>query len=157
MSIFSFLKDVGHKFLDNGHDGAAALNGEALASKIQQTLAGLNLGVDAPKVTVQDGKAVIEGNAASQEAYEKAILAVGNTQGISQVESKLVTPVATQIPKFYTVKSGDTLSKIAKEEYGNANAYMQIFEANKPMLKDPDAIYPGQQLRIPQDQHKQAA
>ena len=51
--------------------------------------------------------------------------------------------------QFYTVKSGDTLSKIAKEFYGEANKYNQIFEANKPMLKDPDKIYPGQMLRIP--------
>jgi nucleoid-associated protein YgaU len=47
------------------------------------------------------------------------------------------------------VKPGDTLSKIAKEAYGDANAYMKIFEANKPMLANPDKIYPGQQLRIP--------
>ena len=51
--------------------------------------------------------------------------------------------------KFYTVIKGDTLSKIAKEFYGNANDYMKIFEANKPMLSHPDKIYPGQNLRIP--------
>jgi nucleoid-associated protein YgaU len=50
----------------------------------------------------------------------------------------------------YTVKSGDTLSKIAKEFLGNANAYMEIFNANKDQLSDPDKIKPGQQLRIPQ-------
>lgn len=53
--------------------------------------------------------------------------------------------------KAYTVQKGDTLSKIAKDFYGNANKYHQIFEANKPMLKDPDKIYPGQVLRIPAD------
>jgi nucleoid-associated protein YgaU len=47
------------------------------------------------------------------------------------------------------VVKGDTLSKIAKEFYGNANEYMRIFEANKPMLTHPDKIYPGQSLRIP--------
>jgi nucleoid-associated protein YgaU len=50
---------------------------------------------------------------------------------------------------FYTVKSGDTLSKIAKDQYGNASKYPAIFEANRPMLLDPDKIYPGQVLRIP--------
>jgi nucleoid-associated protein YgaU len=50
---------------------------------------------------------------------------------------------------FYTVKSGDTLSKIAAEHYGAANKYTVIFEANRPMLTDPDKIYPGQTLRIP--------
>jgi nucleoid-associated protein YgaU len=51
--------------------------------------------------------------------------------------------------RYYTVVKGDTLSKIAKAQYGDANKYPQIFEANKPMLKDPDKIYPGQVLRIP--------
>jgi nucleoid-associated protein YgaU len=50
---------------------------------------------------------------------------------------------------FYTVKSGDTLGKIAKQFYGNAAKYPLIFEANTPMLSDPDKIYPGQSLRIP--------
>jgi nucleoid-associated protein YgaU len=45
--------------------------------------------------------------------------------------------------------SGDTLSKISKQFYGNPNDYMKIFDANKPMLKDPDKIYPGQKLRVP--------
>ncbi len=49
----------------------------------------------------------------------------------------------------YTVKAGDTLSKIAKEHLGNANAYMQIFEANRDQLTDPDLIKPGQVLKIP--------
>lgn len=52
--------------------------------------------------------------------------------------------------KTYTVQPGDTLGKIAKEFYGNAMEYPKIFEANKPMLKDPDKIYPGQVLRIPE-------
>ena len=51
--------------------------------------------------------------------------------------------------KTYTVKAGDTLSKIAKEHLGNAGAYMKIFEANKDQLSDPDKIKPGQVLRIP--------
>ena len=49
----------------------------------------------------------------------------------------------------YTVKSGDTLSKIAKEKLGDANAYMKIFNANKDQLTDPDKIKPGQVLKIP--------
>ena len=51
--------------------------------------------------------------------------------------------------KIYEVKSGDTLSKIAKAEYDDANAYMKIFEANRDILKNPNLIYPGQKLRIP--------
>ena len=51
--------------------------------------------------------------------------------------------------KVYTVVSGDSLSKIAKREYGDANAWPKIFEANKDILKDPDKIQPGQKLKIP--------
>jgi nucleoid-associated protein YgaU len=51
--------------------------------------------------------------------------------------------------KTYTVQSGDTLSKIAKTHLGNANAYMEIFNANRDQLKDPDEIKPGQVLKIP--------
>ena len=51
--------------------------------------------------------------------------------------------------KVYVVKSGDSLSKIAKNEYGNANDWKRIFEANTDILKDPDKIFPGQKLKIP--------
>ena len=56
---------------------------------------------------------------------------------------------STASEKIYEVKSGDSLSKIAKREYGNANEWNRIFEANKDILKDPDKIYPGQKLKIP--------
>ena len=67
-----------------------------------------------------------------------------------QVKSGESVQQVGQASRFYQVKSGDTLSKIAKEVYGDASQYPQIFEANRPMLKDPDEIYPGQVLRIPQ-------
>lgn len=65
-----------------------------------------------------------------------------------------VTPVSGTKPaaakeQTYTVVKGDTLSKIAKEYYGNANEYMKIFNANRDQLKDPDKIQIGQVLRIP--------
>ena len=56
---------------------------------------------------------------------------------------------STASERTYEVKAGDTLSKIAKQEYGDANQWKRIFEANKDILKDPDKIYPGQTLRIP--------
>ena len=58
-------------------------------------------------------------------------------------------PAARAAAKTYTVKSGDTLSKIAKEHLGDANAYMRIFEANRDQLNNPDLIKPGQVLKIP--------
>lgn len=58
-------------------------------------------------------------------------------------------PAPSGAPKTYTVKAGDTLSKIAKEHLGHAGAFMQIFELNKDQLTDPDKIKPGQVLRLP--------
>jgi nucleoid-associated protein YgaU len=89
------------------------------------------------------------GVAKDQETKEKVILAAGNVQGVGGVHDNMTVDLSQPEAKFYTVAKGDTLSKIAKEFYGNANAYMKIFEANKPMLTHPDKIYPGQNLRIP--------
>jgi nucleoid-associated protein YgaU len=58
------------------------------------------------------------------------------------------TPPA-DLQRSYTVVSGDSLSKIAKREYGDANKWHAIFEANRDKLKDPDRIYPGQVLTLP--------
>ena len=104
-------------------------------------------------------KVILRGRVPRREVAEKMIVETGNTRGVSEVESHLEIDdekddAAKDRPKvkparFYTVKSGDTLSKIAKEAYGDASKYPVIFEANKPTLKDPDEIYPGQVLRIP--------
>ena len=63
-------------------------------------------------------------------------------------ENQLV-PKSDQKVEFYTIQSGDSLSKIAKEFYGNAMDYPKIFEANREVIEDPDLIYPGQKIRIP--------
>ena len=59
------------------------------------------------------------------------------------------TAPAAKAYEVYVVKSGDSLSKIAKQHYGNANEWKRIFEANTDVLKDPDKIFPGQKLKIP--------
>ncbi len=109
-------------------------------------------GLDASNVSVYaSGDTVtLSGKVGSQEAREKVVLAAGNIAGVAKVidhdlEVENPEPEAT----MYTVQSGDSLSKIAKEHYGDAMKYNVIFEANKPMLSDPDKIYPGQVLRIP--------
>ena len=91
----------------------------------------------------------MHGTAATQETREKVVLALGNVEGIAKVNDAMQVASASAASRFYTVQKGDTLSKIAKEQYGDANKYPQIFEANKPMLTHPDKIYPGQKLRIP--------
>lgn len=119
--------------------------GAALVQLVNQ----MGLKVNDLGVRVDDDKATVTGQVDSQEIREKIVLLVGNTEGIGSVDDQI--KVARQEPEaqYYEVKSGDSLSKIAKQFYGDANKYNQIFQANQPMLKDPDEIYPGQKLRIP--------
>ena len=78
---------------------------------------------------------------------------VGNVKYIESVNDDGLTGPQGQTqaakPKVHEVQSGDTLSKIAREYYGDANAYNRIFEANRDVIADPDKIYPGQKLKIP--------
>ncbi|MCF2905374.1 peptidoglycan-binding protein LysM [Octadecabacter sp. CECT 8868] len=135
MGLFSFLKRSGKKIAD-----------EPTAEALQKEVADLGLDAEGLEITVEGDKVKIKGEATSKEAREKVILAVGNVDGVAEVEDD-----AADTAVFHTVEAGDNLSAIAKKTLGNANAYMKIFEANKPMLSNPDKIYPGQVLRIPQD------
>ena len=67
----------------------------------------------------------------------------------AQVDERMTVEEQKPQATMYTVQPGDSLSKIAKAHYGNAMKYTVIFEANTPMLKDPNKIYPGQKIRIP--------
>ena len=84
---------------------------------------------------------------AAAEAEEEAALKA--RKDLRKRRRKAQAAAAKLASKFYTVESGDTLSKIAQEQYGDASKYPIIFEANTPMLKSADLIYPGQVLRIP--------
>lgn len=116
-----------------------------------------NFQLDTEKVNikVENGKAILSGEVPDRETLEKALLVVGNSQGISSVDIdqlKITDTTSVKASRFYEVKSGDTLWKIAEEVYGKGqgNKNTIIFDANKPMLKSPDKIYPGQVLRIPE-------
>ena len=95
------------------------------------------------------GTVNVFGVAPDQESKEKIVLCCGNVSGVEKVNDHMTVDQSKPEAQFYTVVSGDNLSKISKHYYGDANKYMQIFEANKPMLSNPDKIYPGQMLRIP--------
>jgi nucleoid-associated protein YgaU len=91
----------------------------------------------------------VSGQAADQATKEKIVLCCGNVAGVGSVADMMTVAQPADESQWHTVAKGDTLSAIAKKFYGNANAYQKIFEANTPMLKHPDKIYPGQLLRIP--------
>ncbi|MCV2882956.1 peptidoglycan-binding protein LysM [Actibacterium sp. XHP0104] len=139
MGLWNFIKDKGKKLVGSAE---ASPSEDALKQEIQ------DLGLDATglDITVEGDTVKVSGNAVSQEAKEKVILAVGNVEGVAAVEDD----VAGVDPVFHTVAKGDSLWKIAEKTLGNGARYTEIFEANRPMLSDPDKIYPGQVLRIPQ-------
>ena len=116
---------------------------------LKDNISKFGLEVEDLKVDVKDEVATISGTTTSQETREKVVLVAGNTEGIARVDDLLVVEKPEPPARYYTVVKGDSLSKIAKEFYSDAMKYPVIFEANKPMLKDPDLIYPGQVLRIP--------
>ena len=154
MGMFSFLKDAGQKLFGAKHEEATAADPAAANAAASQAIVdyisaqgltanGLAVAFDGATSTV-----TVSGDAATQEDKEKILLCAGNVSGVSCVNDNMTAPAAEE-PQFHTVKSGDTLSHISKEVYGDANKYNVIFEANKPMLSSPDKIYPGQNLRIP--------
>ena len=157
MGLFDFVKDAGAKLFGGDDDEKAPQRDldDVLADKQKgQTLSKLvqDMGfkVDDARVKFREGKATLTGSVASQAEREKVVLLVGNTQGVAQVEDLMELAAAPEPEaKMYTVQPGDSLSKIAKAHYGDAMKYTTIFEANTPMLKDPNKIYPGQVLRIP--------
>lgn len=160
MGLFSFIKDAGKKIFgkdkpktkevrtDNNINEDVEDNKRA-ADKLEQTLRDLNLKADNLQITIENDMATVSGMAKDQATREKIILVVGNSAGIAQVDDKMDVENKEPEAVFHTVERGDTLSKISKEHYGDPNQYPLIFEANKPMLDDPDKIYPGQVLRIP--------
>lgn len=156
MGIFSFIKDAGKKVfgIDKPKSPEAGTKdelkeNEKAARKLEQTIEDLNLKVENLQIYIENDMAVVSGKALDQANREKIILVVGNSEGIAQVDDKMDVEKTEPEAVFHTVERGDSLSKISKEHYGDPNQYPLIFEANKPMLQDPDKIYPGQVLRIP--------
>ena len=149
MGLFDFVKDAGRKLGFGRGEEREAAEEASKAAALAALIADLGLEVDDLEITFDDGVATVSGTAASKEVAEKVVLALGNTAGVARVDDRLAYHNPQPESVFYTVKSGDTLSKIAKEHYGNAMKYPEIFQANRPMLTDPDLIYPGQVLRIP--------
>ncbi len=151
MGLFSFLKKAGSNIFGKDTETAeeAAQKLEARKSVLLDEVNKLNFDVEDLSLELDDDTVTVYGKVDSQEEKEKVILALGNVTGIATVDDRINVVHPKPESTFYEVKSGDSLSKIAKAHYGDAMKYPLIFEANKPMLKDPDKIYPGQVLRIP--------
>ena len=151
MGLISFIKDKGVKIFGKSEEKLEKEKADLITAHIKK----FGFDTSTIQVSVEEEEVTITGKVNTLENKNKIIVSAGNVEGISSVYDKMVvtqpTPVAPPEPEkqFYTVKKGDYLSKIAKEVYGNAKQYNVIFEANKPMLKNPDLIYPGQVLVIP--------
>lgn len=181
MGMLSFLKDAGEKlFHPPARTSAPAQPSQATAAPAAQPAAttaaqpapdipalektaaeaikhyidtqnlkadNLQVAFDAKTATV-----TVSGEAPDQQTREKIVLCCGNVRSVEHVDDRMTVAQQTApASQWHNVVPGDTLSKIAKECYGDANKYRLIFDANRPMLSDPDKIYPGQKLRIPQE------
>ena len=161
MGLFDFLGDVGRNLFGGGDEA------DKLKREIEKELGG---NVENLQVQFNNGVVTLSGTAKSDAAQEKAVLIAGNVKGVRQVNddrfvvagqrpaaaqpaagAKAAAPAAPKpAPRFYTIESGDNLSKIAKQFYGDANQWQKLFEANREVIQDPDKIYPGQQIRVPE-------
>ncbi len=166
MGILNFIKEAGEKLFSHAAEPAQAqtqtqaapaaapdlaeLNqkaGDAIAAYIAaQGLTADNLGVtyDGATHTV-----TVTGTAADQPTKEKILVAAGNVQNVDKVDDQLQVTNPAPEAQHHTVVAGDNLWKIAEKYYGSGAKNDVIFEANTPMLKSPDKIYPGQVLVIP--------
>ncbi len=155
MGLISFLKGAGAKIFGKSEEQKEVDK----AAVIMSHILGFGFKTENLKAVVEDETVILTGKVDTIPNKNRIVVAAGNVEGISKVDDRLaVLPIGSDIPvipptepekEFYTVVSGDTLSKIAKRFYGDANKYPVIFEANTPMLTHPDKIYPGQVLVIP--------
>ncbi len=157
MGLFDFIRGIGRKVDED---------------KIEQTIYnditnGLGDRVENLSVAYDGGTVTLSGMVDYNSTKQKAVLLAGNVEHVDKVDDTNLTvkpldmiraeaeealaeaAAAEPAFTFYTVQRGDSLSKIAKAHYGNANKWTDLFEANKEVIKNPDLIYPGQQIRVP--------
>ncbi|MEJ2515057.1 MAG: peptidoglycan-binding protein LysM [Gammaproteobacteria bacterium] len=154
--MFEFLKEAGEKLFGGGNDEAEAIK-KSIDDRLGTQIKDLEVSFD-------NGQVKISGEVPSQEVRTKAILAAGNVEGVFGVDAagvKINPPPGAQVAAaaapagggaketFYDIQRGDSLSAIAKRYYGDASKWPKIFEANREIIKDPDLIYPGQKIVIP--------
>jgi nucleoid-associated protein YgaU len=145
MSLISFIRNAGASIFGGSEAKAAP------ADELKKELDKHGLDHSDVKIEVEGDKVKVSGTAKSTAEAEKIAVALGNTVGVGTVQNDIKPAKADPGSRFTTVVSGDTLWAIAEREYGKGKGdkYPVIFEANRPMLTNPDRIYPGQVLRIP--------
>ncbi len=170
MGFFDFVKGAGEKLFGSDEPEAEkadpakpAYDPAFVTAQLTRKVEALQLPIDGLEVSFADGTASIGGTVPDRATAELAVLTLGNTTIVEKVDDQLAiaAPVvdAEQVAQeaapveppatFHTVVKGDTLWAISSKHYGKGHRYKEIFEANTPMLKDPNLIYPGQVLRIP--------
>ena len=160
MGLFDFIKGIGKKNTAAAEPQPAPApsaaqpvepSAQEIANKLLGYVKALGLPITGLSVSYNANTdlAMVKGQVETQADREKIILALGNVDHVAQVDDQLSVVTPEPESQFYTVKSGDNLSKISKHFYGDANQYNKIFEANRPLLKNADDIFPGQVLRIP--------
>ncbi len=145
MGLIDFVKRAGKRLGIGGDDGEKAPPVDALREEIESH------GLDTKdlEIAVKDDEVELRGQQMADELREKIIIAVGNIAGVARVNDRIEATKQDANSTFHTVEKGETLWGISKKHYNNGALYTEIFEANRPMLSDPDKIYPGQVLRIP--------
>ena len=126
---------------------------DTLKKKYQPVLDhGQKRGVSWKNVHIENNKLLIRGAAPTEAIKNEVWLKIKDIAPLYEdLTADITVDSSLKVPETrYTVVAGDSLSKIAKHFYGNANEYMKIFEANKDQLKDPDKIKVGQKLKIPE-------
>lgn len=151
MSLLDFVSNIGSSIFKKDEEPAVS---------IKKAIEADNPGIENLTVEYVNGFVTLGGNASSSEAVEKAVLIAGNIKDVGRVVSNILVngvadtanpedPPGGGAVQYYTIVSGDTLSAIAKNFYGDANKYPRIFEANREVIKHPDKIFIGQKIRIP--------
>jgi nucleoid-associated protein YgaU len=161
MGLFSFIKDAGKKIFGSHEEEVAKNPGvqpDVIAQNqkdaVRRYIDSVGLDINNFDFTLDgSGKLTLTGECATKADYEKVALTAGNIAGVAEVDNNMtIAAIETLEQKdstYYTVEKGDSLWKIAENNYNDGSKYPVIFEANKPMIKDADEIYPGQVLRIP--------
>src|SRR6516225_4428302 len=144
MGLISFVKEAGAFLFGHsaGESQPATAASQLTVELLQKQAEAVGVSVQNLAIELNGGAATVRGSVGSQTDREKLVLAIGNTPGVGQVDDQLTISAPATTPSA-------TLSAIAKSYYKDGSKYPRIFEANKPMLGDPNKIYPGQVLRIP--------